>query len=104
MIFMIVICVTTNAKYSNVPSFLQPIYIGFTLLACGISYGSNGGYALNPVKRKTIFLQILNNFIHMKLFFFSLSITSSHRHRHQARDLSLRLVFYLAGWGEGAFR
>ena len=56
MIFVVVICVTTNAKYSNVPSFLQPIYIGFTLLACGISYGSNGGYALNPVKCTTVAL------------------------------------------------
>jgi glycerol uptake facilitator-like aquaporin len=53
MIFMLVICVTTNANYSNVPSFLQPVYIGFALMACGISYGSNGGYALNPVNDST---------------------------------------------------
>ena len=46
---MLVICAVTNPKYSKVPSSLQPIYIGFTLLAVGVAYGSNGGYALNPV-------------------------------------------------------
>ncbi|KAI9557849.1 hypothetical protein GHT06_014599 [Daphnia sinensis] len=50
MIFMLIICVVTNAKYSKVPSFLQPLYIGFTLLAMGVAYGSNGGYALNPAR------------------------------------------------------
>jgi glycerol uptake facilitator-like aquaporin len=49
MIFMLVICVVTDKKYSNVPNFLQPFYIGFALLAMGVAYGSNGGYALNPV-------------------------------------------------------
>lgn len=48
-IFMLVICVVTDSKHSNVPSYLQPLYIGFTLLAVGVAYGSNGGYALNPV-------------------------------------------------------
>lgn len=42
-------------------------------------------------------------FIHNKIFF-SVSITSSQRHQHQARDLSLRLVFYLGGWESAAFR
>lgn len=46
---MLVICVVTNPKHLKVPSYLQPIYIGFTLLAVGVAYGSNGGYALNPV-------------------------------------------------------
>lgn len=49
MIFMLVICVTTDKRYSKVPGHLQPLYIGFTLLAIGVAYGSNGGYALNPV-------------------------------------------------------
>ncbi|XP_057370629.1 aquaporin-9-like [Daphnia carinata] len=49
VIFMLVIRVVT-AKQSKVPSFLQPLYIGFTLLAIGLSYGSNGGYALNPAR------------------------------------------------------
>lgn len=49
-IFMIVICSVTNPKYSKVPSSLQPLYIGFTLLAVGVAYGSNGGYALNPAR------------------------------------------------------
>ena len=47
---MLVICVTTNKKYSKVPNHLQPFYIGFTLLAMGVAYGSNRGYAFNPVK------------------------------------------------------
>ncbi|XP_057373219.1 aquaporin-3-like [Daphnia carinata] len=50
MIFMLIICVVTNSKYSKVPNFLQPLYIGFTLLAIGVAYGSNGGYALNPAR------------------------------------------------------
>lgn len=48
---MLVICVTTDKTYSGVPRFLQPMYIGFTLLAIGVAYGSNGGYALNPVRK-----------------------------------------------------
>jgi len=51
MIFMLVICVVTDKRYSNVPNFLQPLYIGFALLAIGVAYGSNGGYALNPVRK-----------------------------------------------------
>jgi glycerol uptake facilitator-like aquaporin len=58
---MLVICVVTNPKYSKVPSFLQPFYIGFTLLAVGVAYGSNGGYALNPVGQ-------LFEYVHMDLF------------------------------------
>nr|AXE28378.1 aquaporin [Daphnia tibetana] len=50
MIFMLVICVVTNSKYSKVPTFLQPLYIGLSLLAMGVAYGSNGGYALNPAR------------------------------------------------------
>ncbi|XP_045028788.1 aquaporin-9 isoform X2 [Daphnia magna] len=50
MIFMLIICVVTNSRYSKVPNFLQPLYIGFTLLAIGVAYGSNGGYALNPAR------------------------------------------------------
>ncbi|XP_057370632.1 aquaporin-3-like [Daphnia carinata] len=49
-IFMLVICVVTNPKHLKVPSYLQPLYIGFTLLAVGVAYGSNGGYALNPAR------------------------------------------------------
>ncbi|XP_057373613.1 aquaporin-9-like [Daphnia carinata] len=50
MIFTLVICVVTDKRYSNVPNFLQPLYVGFTLLAIGVAYGSNGGYALNPAR------------------------------------------------------
>ncbi|KAK4018894.1 hypothetical protein OUZ56_000933 [Daphnia magna] len=49
VVFMLVIRVVTD-RQSKVPSFLQPLYIGFTLLAIGVSYGSNGGYALNPAR------------------------------------------------------
>ena len=47
---MLVICVVTDKRYSFVPNFLQPLYIGFALLAIGVAYGSNGGYALNPAR------------------------------------------------------
>ncbi|EFX88619.1 hypothetical protein DAPPUDRAFT_304698 [Daphnia pulex] len=50
MIFMLVICVTTDKRYSKIPAFLQPLFIGFALLAIGISYGANSGYALNPAR------------------------------------------------------
>lgn len=49
MIFMLVICVATDKKFSKIPKYLQPLYIGFALLALGIAYGANSGYALNPV-------------------------------------------------------
>lgn len=47
---MLIICVTTDKKYSKVPEFLQPFYIGFALLAIGIAMGGNAGYGLNPVR------------------------------------------------------
>ena len=47
--YKLVICVTTDKQFSKIPSFLQPLYIGFALLAIGIAYGANCGYALNPV-------------------------------------------------------
>ncbi|XP_057370999.1 aquaporin-9-like isoform X2 [Daphnia carinata] len=50
MIFMLVICATTDKRYSKVPAFLQPFYIGFGLLSMGLSYGANSGYALNPAR------------------------------------------------------
>ena len=52
-IFMLIICVTTDQKFSKIPVFLQPFYIGFALLAIGSSMGGDYGYALNPVIRLT---------------------------------------------------
>lgn len=49
MIFMLIICVVTDKSYTKTPKFMQPLYIGFALLAMGIGYGANSGYALNPV-------------------------------------------------------
>lgn len=56
MVLMLVICAVTNSRYMKVPEFLQPFCIGFTLLAVGVSYGSTGGYSLNPVK--TLYIPI----------------------------------------------
>jgi glycerol uptake facilitator-like aquaporin len=55
---MLVICVTTDKRYSKIPAFLQPLFIGFALLAIGISYGANSGYALNPVIFYAFFLNL----------------------------------------------
>ena len=44
MIFIFVICVATDDKHYKIPHFLQPIYVGFALLAMGIAYGANSGY------------------------------------------------------------
>ncbi len=55
---MIIICVTTDSKF---PVFLQPFYIGFTLLAIGSSMGGDYGYALNPVR--VVKLKILKHLI-----------------------------------------
>jgi glycerol uptake facilitator-like aquaporin len=44
MLFIFIICVATDQKYSKIPNFVQPFYIGFSLLAMGIAYGANSGY------------------------------------------------------------
>lgn len=93
MIFMLVICVVTDKRYSSVPNFLQPLYIGFTLLAIGVAYGSNGGYALNPV------LCVLAHFSSVHYI-----VTFAFVLYQQARDLAPRLVTFLGGWGLGVFR
>lgn len=85
---MLIICVTTDYKYSKIPTFLQPFYIGFGLLAIGIAMGGNCGYGLNPVIRTN----------HISFFH------STDEHFSQARDLAPRLVSYLGGWGPGVFR
>lgn len=50
MLFIFIICVATDQKYTKIPSFVQPFYIGFSLLAMGIAYGANSGYGLNPAR------------------------------------------------------
>lgn len=44
----------TDKNTSEVPKYLQPVFIGFTLLAVGVSYGANSGYALNPVSSHSV--------------------------------------------------
>ena len=51
-IFMLIICIVTDYKFSKVPPALQPFYIGFALLAMGIAMGGDCGYGLNPVMKK----------------------------------------------------
>lgn len=90
---MLVICVATDKKFSNIPKFLQPIYIGFTLLAIGIAYGANSGYALNPV-----------SFVVDRQHFVGVTVYTDCCFSKQARDLGPRIVSYLGGWGPGVFR
>jgi len=59
---MLIICVTTDQKYSKVPAFLQPFYIGFALLAIGTAMGGNSGYGLNPVRYIFESLILFNDF------------------------------------------
>ena len=90
--YKLVICVATDKQFSKIPSFLQPLYIGFTLLAIGIAYGANSGYALNPV---SLFFSSIN--FHFKANYIVLFV-------QQARDLGPRIVSYFGGWGPGVFR
>lgn len=46
---MLVICVTSDKKQSKVNDLIRAVIVGLTLMAFGLAYGSNGGYALNPV-------------------------------------------------------
>ena len=40
----------TDDKNARVPSFVQPFLIGLVVLAIGISFGFNCGYAINPAR------------------------------------------------------
>jgi len=48
-LFIFVICVVTERR-NGIPFYMQPLYIGFSLLAMGIAYGANSGYGLNPAR------------------------------------------------------
>ena len=50
MVFMLAICVVTDGRYSKIPSYMQPLYVGFAMLSIGIAYGANSGYGLNPAR------------------------------------------------------
>lgn len=49
-VFMLIICVVGDKRYTKIPAQLQPFYIGFAMLAIGVSYGTNAGYGLNPAR------------------------------------------------------
>ncbi len=40
----------TDEKNMKVPSYLVPLYVGFTVLNIGICFGMNCGYAINPAR------------------------------------------------------
>ena len=50
MLLLVCVCAITDKKNTQVPSYLAPMYVGFTILGIGISFGANCGYALNPAR------------------------------------------------------
>jgi len=50
MLLLLCICAITDKKNTQVPTSLVPMYVGFLILAIGICFGANCGYALNPAR------------------------------------------------------
>jgi len=49
-LLLLCICAITDKKNNAVPVALVPFYVGLTVIAIGISFGVNCGYALNPAR------------------------------------------------------
>ncbi|KAK0409656.1 hypothetical protein QR680_004680 [Steinernema hermaphroditum] len=48
---MLCICVSLITDPRNkIPTWLQPLYIGFTIMLVGMAVGMNSGYAVNPAR------------------------------------------------------
>uniref|UniRef100_A0A1I7YD23 Aquaporin-9 n=1 Tax=Steinernema glaseri TaxID=37863 RepID=A0A1I7YD23_9BILA len=48
---MLCICVSLiTDKRNGIPSWLQPLYIGLTIMLVGMAVGMNSGYAVNPAR------------------------------------------------------
>jgi len=44
------ICAITDKKNNKVPDGLVPMYVGFLILAIGVCFGANCGFAINPAR------------------------------------------------------
>lgn len=49
-LLLLAICAITDRRNNKIPDGLVPMYIGFVIVAIGIAYGANCGYALNPAR------------------------------------------------------
>ena len=50
MLLLLCICAITDKRNSQVPSSMVPMYVGLSIIAIGVCFGVNGGYALNPAR------------------------------------------------------
>lgn len=49
-LLLICVCAITDSKNMKVSKQLVPLFVGFTVLGIGISFGFNCGYAINPAR------------------------------------------------------
>ncbi|XP_065566968.1 aquaporin-7-like isoform X2 [Artemia franciscana] len=50
MTLLIAVCAITDEKNMQISKPLIPLYVGFTILAIGVCFGANCGYAINPAR------------------------------------------------------
>ncbi|KAK7072589.1 Aquaporin-3, partial [Halocaridina rubra] len=49
-ILLICVCAITDPRNMEVPKYMVPLFVGFTVLNIGICFGFNCGYAINPAR------------------------------------------------------
>jgi MIP family channel proteins len=49
-LLMMVICAVSDQRNMKVPAVFGPVLVGATVLAIGMTYGLNSGYAINPAR------------------------------------------------------
>ncbi|XP_066984341.1 aquaporin-9-like isoform X1 [Macrobrachium rosenbergii] len=50
MLLLICVCAITDSRNMEVPKYLIPLFVGFTVVNIGICFGFNCGYAINPAR------------------------------------------------------
>ncbi|XP_045613306.1 aquaporin-9 isoform X2 [Procambarus clarkii] len=50
MLLLICVCAITDPRNMEVPKYMVPLLVGFTVLNIGICFGFNCGYAINPAR------------------------------------------------------
>ncbi|XP_071516917.1 aquaporin-9-like isoform X2 [Panulirus ornatus] len=50
MLLLICVCAITDGRNMEVPKYLVPLLVGFTVLNIGVCFGFNCGYAINPAR------------------------------------------------------